>query len=157
MALTTTKKNFIDGLENLEVMLHVIRSFGDELPAACKSTCKEAWNVFDAFLTKYGSNYDVAERTTRVLRHGINLFGSSALAICPSVVNRMTVGFEDTGFSSYLWIAGKIIGRFGDEEDPALRRASQEIYQRSTNRVVFLLQAKLPTDIPDGESRPVSE
>jgi len=138
-------------------MLHVIRSFGDELPAACNSTCKEAWDVFDTFLTKYGSNYDVVERTTRVLRHGINLFGRSALAICPSVINRMSVGFEDTGFASYLWIAGKIIGRFGDEEDPALRRAAQEIYERSTNKVVFLLQGKLPTDIPDSESQSFSE
>jgi transportin-3 len=132
-------------------MLHVIHTFGDELPAACQNTCKEAWSVFDTFLSKYGSEYDIAERTTRVLRHGINLFGPSALPIADSVVTRMTAAFEATGFPSYIWIGGKIIGRFGNEEKPTLQAAFQQLYERSTNKVVALLQVKSPRDIPDGE------
>lgn len=131
-------------------MLHVIRSFGEELPAVCRNSCEEAWLVFDRFLTKYGSSYDIAERTTRVLRHGITLFGSSALQIAPSAVARMSLAFEATGFSSYLWVAGKLIGRFGGEEDPNLRGTFREIYERSTGKVVSLLQAKSPAEIPDG-------
>lgn len=143
---------FTDGLENLEVMLHVIRSFGEELPAACQNSCEEAWLVFDSFILKYGSSYDIAERTTRVLRHGINLFGKGALPVTPSVVTRMSFAFEATSFPSYLWIAGKIIGRFGDEEDSNLRGTFKELYERATNKVATLLQAKSPGDIPDGES-----
>ena len=142
--------HFLDGLENLEMMLHVIHTFGDQLPAACQSSCQQAWSVFDAFLSKYGSEYDVAERTTRVLRHGINLFGRSALPIADSVVTRMTLAFETTGIPSYLWIGGKMIGRFGDEENPALQVALQQLYESSTNKVATLLQVKSPRDIPDG-------
>ncbi|RDB28567.1 Uncharacterized protein C11G11.07 [Hypsizygus marmoreus] len=141
--------NVNNGLENLEVMLHVIRSFGEELPAACQNSCEEAWLVFDSFLTKYGSSYDIAERTTRVLRHGINLFGDAALPVAPSVVARMSLAFDATGFPSYLWIAGKIIGRFGNEEDLNLRGSFREIYERSTKKVVALLQEKSPGDVPD--------
>lgn len=141
--------NVNNGLENLEIMLHVIRSFGEELPAACKGTCEQAWLVFDAFLAKYGSNYDVAERTTRVLRHGINLFGSSALAVTSSAVARMSLSFEATGYPSYLWIAGKVIGAFGNEENLTLRASYREVYERSTNKVVSLLQAQTPGNIPD--------
>ncbi|KII93873.1 hypothetical protein PLICRDRAFT_99710 [Plicaturopsis crispa FD-325 SS-3] len=137
------------GLENLEVMLHVIQSFGDELPTACRGSCEEAWSFFDSFLAKYGSDYDVSERTTRVLRHGLNLFGNSALAVAPSVLGRMSASFEVTGFPSYLWIAGKLIGRFGNEEAPPLRAAFQEVYERSTSKVVSLLQSKSPGDMPD--------
>jgi transportin-3 len=68
-------------MENLETMLHVIRSFGEELPPTCRTTCKDAWDIFDPFLAKYGSNYDVSERTTRVFRHGMTLFGPSTLQV----------------------------------------------------------------------------
>lgn len=132
-------------------MLHVIQTFGDELPTACHNSCEAAWAVFDAFLAKYGSNYDISERTTRVLRHGITLFGNATLPVAPSVLARMSTAFETTGFPSYLWIAGKIIGRFGNEEDVALRQAFQEVFERSTNKVVAFLHEKSPHDMPDGQ------
>lgn len=131
-------------------MLHVIHSFGEELPAACQNSCEEAWGIFDTFIVKYGSEYDIAERTTRVIRHGLNLFGKATLSVAPSVVARMSHAFEATGFPSFLWIAGKIIGRFGNDADQNLRSSFQEIYQQSTNKVVSLLQVKAPNDIPDG-------
>ncbi|KAF8898840.1 armadillo-type protein [Infundibulicybe gibba] len=148
-----SKEELIDvcnALENLEKMLQVVQSFGEELPAACRNSCEEAWAVFDGFLVKYGSNYDLAERTTRVLRHGITLFSSSAVAVAPAVVTRMSQAFEATGFPSYIWIAGKVIGRFGNEVDQTLRRSFEDVYDRATGKVVSILQVKSPGDIPDG-------
>ncbi|KIJ68548.1 hypothetical protein HYDPIDRAFT_106754 [Hydnomerulius pinastri MD-312] len=137
------------GLENLEVMLHVIGPFGDQLPAACQNSCREAWSVFDGFIAKYAFDYDTAERTTRVLRHGVTLFGQTTLQVASAVLSRMVTSFESTGFSAFLWIAGKIVGRFGNESDTTLRNAFQELFERSTNKVVGLLQSKAPRDIPD--------
>lgn len=133
-------------------MLHIIHSFGEELPSACQNSCQEAWTVFDSFLSKYGSSYDIAERTTRVLRHGLTLFGHTSFSVAVSVVRRMSLSFEATGFPSYLWIAGKVVGSFGNENNQALHGALQEMYERSTNKVVSLLQAKPPGEIPDGTS-----
>ncbi|THH18937.1 hypothetical protein EW146_g2139 [Bondarzewia mesenterica] len=138
-----------DGLANLEVMLHVVGSFGDELPSFCQNTCQEAWSVFDAFIAKYGSDYESSEHVTRVLRHGLTLFGASALAVAPAVLARMASAFEVTGVSSYLWIAGKILGRFGHEEDPILRSGFKGVYERSTDKLVSMLQEKGPAAIPD--------
>ncbi|KAJ7125671.1 armadillo-type protein [Mycena crocata] len=138
-----------NNLENLEVMLHVIQGFGEELPQACQTSCGEAWVVLNALLSKYGGDYDIAERTTRVIRHGITLFGDTALPLVPSVVARMSFAFEATGYPSYLWIAGKAIHRYGNEEDVDLRGSFQEIYERSTSSIVSLLQSKSPSDIPD--------
>ncbi|KAJ7225605.1 armadillo-type protein, partial [Mycena pura] len=138
-----------DGLDNLEVMLHVIQGYGEELPPACHNSCEEAWTVLNAFLAKCGGDYDIAERTTRVLRHGITLFGDAALPVAPSVVARMSFAFEATGYPSYLWIAGKVIHRYGNEEDADLRGSFQEVYERSTNSIVSLLQSKSASDIPD--------
>ncbi|KAJ6575016.1 armadillo-type protein [Mycena capillaripes] len=138
-----------NGLENLEVMLHVIQGFGEELPPACQTSCRDAWNVLDAFLVKYGADYDISERTTRVLRHGIALFGDTALPMVPFVVARMSFAFEATGYPSYLWIAGKLIQRYGNEGDADLRGSFREVYERSTNSIVSLLQSKSPNDIPD--------
>ncbi|KAI0361316.1 ARM repeat-containing protein [Trametes cingulata] len=141
--------NIAHDLENLEVMLGVIQSFGEQLPAACQHTHQEAWAVFEPFLAKYGSEYPICERTTRVLRVGLTFFGATALPIMPSVLTRMASCFESTGFSSYLWMASKIIGRFGNEEDPALRAAFKDVYERSSNKLVSILHEKHPQQIPD--------
>ncbi|KAG1862183.1 armadillo-type protein [Suillus subluteus] len=137
------------GLENLEVMLHVVGPFGDQLPAACQNSCQEAWSIFDTFISKFAFDYDTSERVTRVLRHGITLFGQGSLTVASSVLSRMVTSFEATGFSSFLWISGKFVGRFGHESDPVLRNAFQNLYERATNKVVSLLQSKDSRDIPD--------
>jgi transportin-3 len=131
-------------------MLKTIQTFGEHLPASCSNSCPEAWAVFDSFLSKYGTDHPSAERTTRVLRHGITLFGDAALPVAPSVLNRMTVAFETTGFPCYLWIAGKIVSCFGNETEPNLRVAFLTAYERSTHKVIALLQEKSPGHIPDG-------
>ncbi|EIN14130.1 ARM repeat-containing protein [Punctularia strigosozonata HHB-11173 SS5] len=138
-----------NALENLEAMLHVVKTFGDELPNACKGTCAEAWAVFDAFLAKYGTSFVLSERTTRVLRHGLSLFGASALPVAAAVLSRMASCFAATGYPGYLWVSGKVMGRFGSEEDPVLRNAFKTAYEISTQKMVTLLQEKSPGDIPD--------
>ncbi|KAH9944146.1 ARM repeat-containing protein [Epithele typhae] len=136
-------------LENLEVMLGVVQSFGEQLPTACQNTHQEAWAVFEPFLEKYGGDYPICERTTRVLRAGLTFFGASVLPITPSVLSRMGACFETTGFSSYLWLAGKLVGRFGEEGDPAIRAAFKDVYERASNKMVALLHEKTPQMIPD--------
>lgn len=131
-------------------MLGIVDTFGEDLPPACQSTCQEAWGIFDPFLAKYGSDYQICERTTRVLRLGLAFFGDTALPVLPSVLARMAQSFEATGHSSYLWISGKIVGRFGNEESPQMRASFKEVFERSSSKVVQLLQEKSPGQIPDG-------
>ena len=139
-----------EGLENLEVLLRLVRTFGDELPVACRDSCAQAWAVFDSLLLKYGSVYGITEGSLRVLRYGLTLFGSAALPIAPTALNRMSQGFGATGFPSYLWMAGKIVGQYGERKDQALHVSMQELYEHSTSKMVSLLQTKSPGDIPDG-------
>ena len=131
--------------------MRVVQSFGEQLPVACQNTHQEAWAVFEPFIAKYGSEYPICERTTRVLREGLKFFGSAALSVTPAILTRMALSFEATGFSSYLWLAGKLVGRFGEEEDVALRAAFKDVYERSSNKMVAILQEKSPSMIPDRE------
>ena len=139
-----------DALENLEVMLAVIDTFGRELPPACQSSCNETWAVFDAFLAKYGTDYPVCERSSRVIRLGLTFFGMTAKPVIPSVLSRMATTFEATGFASYLWIIGKVIGLFGNEPDPGLRAAFDQVFARISKKLVSMLQDTPPAQIPDG-------
>ncbi|KAK0464917.1 armadillo-type protein [Desarmillaria tabescens] len=150
--VTVTKEEMqkaCDGLENLEAMLYVIQSFGEELPIACQNTCEQTWAVFDNFLTKYGTEYEVAERTNRVLRHGITFYGQAARSVAVSVLTKMSYMFDTSQVSSYLWIGGKIVEGFGGSGDNAIQAACREIYERSTQRMITLLQTKQATEIPD--------
>ena len=132
-------------------MLGVIQTFGDDLPAACQGSAQEGWGFFDPFIVKYGSDYAICERTTRVLRLALTFYGGTARPIIPFVLKRMSAAFEATGFSSYLWIIGKIIGRFGNEEETVLRVAFKEAFEQSSKKLVQLLQDKTPASIPDGK------
>lgn len=132
-------------------MLHVVGSFGEHLPPSCQGTCQEVWPVFNAFLVKHGSDYESAEHVTRVLRHGLNLFGRAVLTIAADVLGSMSASFASSGMSCYLWIAGKVHGRFGNEEDPVLRDAVRDVYERSTQKILVMLQEKSAATLPDGE------
>ncbi|KIP12509.1 hypothetical protein PHLGIDRAFT_97884 [Phlebiopsis gigantea 11061_1 CR5-6] len=149
LATKAELKVAIDGLENLEVMLAVVETFGDELPASCQNSCQEAWLFFDPFIAKYGSDLATCERVTRVLRFALNFFGSTARPVIPSLLARMAAAFETTGFASYLWIIGKVVSRYGDEEDATIRNAFKQTYERSSTKLYNLLQETSPTQIPD--------
>jgi transportin-3 len=131
-------------------MLNVIRSFGDVLPAACATSCQEAWAVFEPFLARYGGTYDVSERSTRVFRHALTLFGAGAAPVAASALRCMALSFEKTGFPGYVWITGKLVAAFSTREDPTIQAAVAEAYERTTKKVVVLLQEKPPASIPDG-------
>ena len=59
-------------------MLRIVDTFGDVLPDSCLSSCREAWSILDALLAKFGSQYDITERTTRVIRGGLRRSTSAA-------------------------------------------------------------------------------
>lgn len=134
-------------------MLYVIGSFGEELPSACQDTCREAWTIFQVFLSKYGSDPELAERTSRVLRYGLSFFDRAVLTIAPEVVSSMSMGFEATGIASYLWIGAKLVSRFGDEEDQNLHTAFAELFRRSTNKMMSLLHTQSAGTLADGKSQ----
>ncbi|KAI5124707.1 hypothetical protein M0805_004313 [Coniferiporia weirii] len=138
-----------DGLENLESMLAIVDTFGEELPAACAGSCQETWSILDPLISKCGSQFGIAERTTRVLRAGLKFFGSTALPIVPSLLARMSFAFEATGFASFLWIAGKAISLFGEEDSQEMRIAIKDAFERSTSRVVTVVQQNDLRDVPD--------
>ena len=142
-------------MENLEVMLSVIDTFGERLPAACQNSCQEAWAIFEPFIAKYGSDYMLCERATRVLRLGLNFFGDATLPIVASVLSRMAMTFENSGLSSYIWIAGKIIGRFGSEKDPVLRAGFKAAFESISAKVLRILSETDPTQVPDGMCIPM--
>lgn len=144
--------HFIDGLENLEAMLGVIQTFGEELPPSCATSAQEAWSVFDQMLNKLATNYDVSERITRVLRGGLRFFGTSAMPVVPSLLMRMTVSYELSGISSFLWIIGKIVDLCGDGSSAAVRDGIKQAYERGTSKTVTLLQQRNIRDMPDGVS-----
>ena len=131
-------------------MLAVIQTFGDQLPAACENTCQESWTIFDAFVAKYGSDSDLVERVSRVLRGGLKFFGPSGKPVIPSLISRLSMTFEQTGYASLLWIIGKSVGMFGEGNDPLIHAAIKTSYAQSTAKVVSLLQTTGIREIPDG-------
>lgn len=134
-------------------MISVIDHFSEDLPPACEATSQEAWAVLDALLSKFGSRNDLGERSTRVLRAGLRFFGPTAKPVVTSVLGRMSLSFEATGYASYVWIAGKIISSFSEDDSTDMHAAVLDAFERSTSKVIALLQVKRLSEIPDGEFR----
>jgi len=83
-------------------------------------------------INRYGDLPEICDRATRALRLGLQFFGRAALPLVPAILSCLTSRFESTGFASYLWSIGKVIQRFGSEEDAVIRSAMQETYERCT-------------------------
>ena len=140
----------LDTLEQLEVLLEVVDTFGEDQPLACQNAHKEAWGLFDPLLRKYGDSSDITERITRVLRFGIQFFGNTIAALVPSVLETLTLSFDQTGFSSCMWISGKLVQRFGKTKDPAIKASIRIMYDRMSAKTSQLLQVTDPRTLPDG-------
>ena len=113
-------------------MLVVVGGYGELLPVACQATAGDTWQVMDAVLQKYGNSHEVSERVTRVLRHGLRLFDQAAKPYVPAVLASLTGKFEATGLANYVWIIGKVVDRFGVEDDSILRTAITSAFERVT-------------------------
>ncbi|KAG9043201.1 Nuclear import receptor [Tulasnella sp. UAMH 9824] len=141
--------NVADALELLETMLAVVQSFGEELPAACKDTAAEVYAVLDALIAKYGNVYFISERVCRVLKQGMQFFGNSGAALAPSLLRRVGGAYQSTGFSSFLWLQGKVVAYYGTSTDPALQLALKETLEQSSAQTFAVLKVQAPSDIPD--------
>jgi len=133
--------------------MDVVGSFGEELPASCHGTPAETWAVVDDIIARYGAVPDICDRTTRVLRLGLQFFDRAALPLVPSILARLTARFENTGFASYLWAIGKVIQRFGLEEDGVVRIAIQGTYERCTAKCWAIFAQSAISMHSDGASR----
>lgn len=132
-------------------MLRVVRGFGEDLPPACQNTIVDVWSVIDALLQRQGSVRFIAERVCTTLRSGLEFFGPSARAVVPSLLSRLSATFDSTGFASFIWIVGKVIRLFGNEESPELRAVFQASFERISRQVFAILKIQTPEDVPDSE------
>ena len=85
-----------------------------------------------------------------MLRYGLRLFGDSTRPVVASALARMSLSFEATGISSYLWITGKLVSNFGEEEDNQIRSGLNTLYERATAKVIAMLGGQAARDVPDG-------
>jgi len=100
-------------------------------------------------MQSYGNRFFITERVSRVLRFGLHFFGTSALSVIPAVLTRITLSFGETGFSSCLWIAGKIVQQHGDANDASVQTAIQSMFSDTSSAVSKILQSGSPNDFPD--------
>lgn len=133
-------------------MLVVVGGYGELLPAACQGTAGDTWQVMNAVLQKYGNSHDISERVTRVLRHGLRLFDQAAKPYVPVVLESLTGKFEATGLTNYVWIIGKVVDRFGVEDDSVLRTAISSAFERVTGKFTAMCTESSIGLHSDGES-----
>ncbi|KAG8890836.1 Nuclear import receptor [Tulasnella sp. 332] len=138
-----------DALELLETMLHVIQSFGEELPPACKDTAVQIYGVLDNLIAKHGRHYFISERVCRVIRMGIQFYGDSARSLVPAMLQRVATAFHSSGFSSFLWLLGKATSFYAAEQDAALLRAFKDAYEMASLKVFAMVKSQPAADMPD--------
>lgn len=108
--------------------------------------------MMNAVLQKYGNSHDVSERVTRVLRHGLRLFDQAAKPYVPAMLASLTERFESTGLANYVWIIGKVVDRFGVEDDSVLRAAITNAFERVTGKFMAMCTESSIGQHSDGES-----
>ena len=110
----------------------------------------------DDVINRYGDLPEICDRATRALRLGLQFFDRTAVSLVPAILIRLTSRFENTGFASYLWSIGKVIQRFGTEEDMVIRGAMQQTYERCTAKCWEIFSVSAITQHSDGKSQMLS-
>lgn len=139
-----------DALDRLDVMLSIVGPF--DLPPSCAGTASQAWSVLSAFLIAYSSIPSLAEKSCTLLRRSLDFFGPAVPPLVPAILEQMTTSFEQTGASSFLWITGKIVGKFGRE--PGLEGLVGASFGRESEALFIMLGNKTPALVGDGQSFP---
>ncbi|GAA5997066.1 mRNA transport regulator MTR10 [Rhodotorula paludigena] len=136
-------------LECVDVYLSIIGSLPEALPASCAQTCQQIWTVLDAFIAKYGTLGNVANRTCVVLRRGLVFFGELAFPVAPALLERLASSFERQPMNDYLWITGKVVQQFGARQDGGFDAVVKAAFERESNRLFELMQSTPPAQVPD--------
>jgi len=127
-------------------------ALGEELPAFVMALQPKLGLSWTTSIARYGAVPDIAIVRLRVLRLGLQFFDRAALPLVPSILARLTARFENTGFASYLWAIGKVIQRFGLEEDGVVRIAIQGTYEDAAKCWAIFAQSAISMH-SDGASR----
>lgn len=133
----------------------------DTLPAACKGSPGDIYNILDLLLEKYYSSYSISDKTCRLIRRGFEFFPFAEVqTLLPRLLPRLLQCFEGSGHSSFLWIVGKTVGLYGDRlsvlggtaEGTAMQSAYTVSLERMTAAVKHMEETSGASQIPDGES-----
>ncbi|WRT66764.1 uncharacterized protein IL334_003727 [Kwoniella shivajii] len=148
-----TLQKVADSLEQIDSFLSVVRTL-DPVPESCFQTASAVYGILDALLARYAKLYYISERVGTVLRRGLAFFPARALEpVIQPVLERMALAFDQTGFASYLWITGKVAGKFGDSAQQPGGETLGSLLVRSfesvTTAMAKLLQTKVALEIPD--------
>ncbi|KZP00791.1 ARM repeat-containing protein, partial [Calocera viscosa TUFC12733] len=132
-------KPVADALENLESLIKVMIGFGELFPTDCLGTPGRVWPIFDAFLARYGTTFFISERVTSVIRRAIqNWPADSCRPLAAGVAARMCQCFQESGFSGYVWISGKLLDRYFAGGDAQLHATFATMFDRETHKMVEL-------------------
>ncbi|WVN85688.1 uncharacterized protein L203_100837 [Cryptococcus depauperatus CBS 7841] len=142
-----------DALEQIDAYLTIVRTL-EPVPETCYPTCGVVYGILDAMLAKYAKIYHISEKVGSVLRRGLTFFPLTALdPILPSLIQRMSIAFEETGYASYLWIIGKIADKFGDAAQrpggEGIRDMLVKSFEGVTKGLARILEGKLAVEVPD--------
>lgn len=155
-AASVTKKELrtaADRMEQLEKFLHVVGSqFSEGLPPTCSQTCQEAYAILDSILAQHHATFFVSERTCALLRRSLSFFGNLAIPTLPTLLERLVSSFENTGFPGYIWIVGKVLDGFGNLQDEQLMAGMSSAFQRTSSKVLGMMESTSPQELSDGES-----
>lgn len=141
-----------DKMEQLEKFLQIVGpDFSESLPQSCSQTCQEAYSILDTILAQHHATFFLSERTCALIRRSLAFFGNLAIPTLPKLLERMVSSFEATGFPGYIWIVGKVLDGFGNLQDEALSAAMSNAFQRTSAKVLSMMESTAPQELSDGE------
>ncbi|BEJ17243.1 hypothetical protein CspHIS471_0606440 [Cutaneotrichosporon sp. HIS471] len=146
-------QNVADALEQIDSYLTVVRTL-DPVPKSCYPTAASIYQILDKLLERYAKLYFISERVGSILRRGLTFFPERALEpVVQPVLARLTASFAQTGYSSYLWITGKIASKFArTAKQPGHEGLAQLLvgaFQTVTDSLGKLLALKDAREIAD--------
>lgn len=142
-----------DALEQLNTFIHINSHLSDSLPAECGNTASEVWAILSALISRYGGS-SISERICSTLRRGLTFFGRLCIPLAASILDTVTVAFEQTGVSGYVWVGGRVsdllrVQGLLAQQEQELKAHLQQAFERMTVKLVAMLSSSTANDVQD--------
>ncbi|MBW0475818.1 hypothetical protein O181_015533 [Austropuccinia psidii MF-1] len=138
-----------ESLERIDIFLSIVHKLDGGLPPQCAQSLEQVWTVFCCILALYSQSLKISERFCAVMRRGLIFFGDLCLNVLISVLEQLTIHFETSGCSGYLWITSKVVSLFADKLNPTMQVAVKTAFERQSNAVFSSIKDSTPELISD--------
>lgn len=144
---------WLDLLEQISAFIEFVHP---DIPAGqphpCVNFVNELWPIFDLCIKNFGDSNVICEPLGRCLKSCIKSYKLHFLPLLPQLLDRLVIGFEQSGLGVYLYVSLKVIEEYA-QSTAETTAVCFSLIERLSGTMFTKANTTNFNDIPDGKDK----